>query len=155
MSLGLTSLRMLSSRAEDDALALVADVEQHFVIVDLDDGAVDELAVLDFDEGAGDRIGEGHAEIVGDDLAGGVVALFVERAEHGAVRREEVEVSDKGRFAFRVRIGDVAVVATRGRRRVAMLPARCRIRHHGSSGDDVRRVASRNSGGLGRRRSVP
>ena len=69
----------------DDALALVADVEQDFVLVDLDDGAVDELAVLDVDHRAVDGIGERHAEIVGDDLAGGVVALFVEGAHlvHG------------------------------------------------------------------------
>jgi hypothetical protein len=63
---------------EDHALGLVADVEEHFVLVDLDHGAVDELAVLDGDHGAVDRIGERHAEVVGDDLAGGVRALFVE-----------------------------------------------------------------------------
>ena len=64
--------------SEDHALGLVADVEQHLVLVDLDHGAVDELAVLDGDHGAVDRIGERHAEVVGDDLAGGVRALFVE-----------------------------------------------------------------------------
>ena len=62
----------------DDTFALVADVEQHLVLVDLDDGAVDELAVVDGDHGAVDRVGERHAEIVGDDLAGGVDALVVE-----------------------------------------------------------------------------
>ena len=63
----------------DDTFALVPDVEQHFVTVDLDDGAVDHLTVLDFDDGAVDGVGERHAEIVGDDLSGGVVALLVER----------------------------------------------------------------------------
>ena len=55
---------MLSSRLGDDALALVADVEQHFVLVDLDHGAVDDLTVFDFDDRAGDGIGEAHAEVV-------------------------------------------------------------------------------------------
>ena len=67
----------------DDALALVADVEQDLVLVDLDHGAVDELAVLDLDDRAGDGVGEGHAEIVGDDLTRGVVALLVEGPEGG------------------------------------------------------------------------
>ena len=65
----------------DDTLALVADVEEDLVLVDLDHGAVDELAVLDVDHLSGDGIGEGHAEIVGDDLTRGVVALLVEGAE--------------------------------------------------------------------------
>ena len=65
----------------DHALALVPDVEEHFVLVDLDDRAVDELAVLDLDHRAVDGVGEGHAEVVDDDLTWGVVALLVERAE--------------------------------------------------------------------------
>ncbi len=64
--------------AEDDAFGLVADVQEHFVLVDLDHGAVDHLAVFDGDHGAVDRISERHTEIVGHDLAGGVGALFVE-----------------------------------------------------------------------------
>ena len=77
----------------DDALALVADVEQDLVLVDLDDRAVDELAVLDLDHRAVDGVGEGHAEVVDDDLAGGVVALLVEgahAAEWATVAAEEV-----------------------------------------------------------------
>ncbi|CAB4899355.1 unannotated protein [freshwater metagenome] len=66
---------------EDDAFALVANVEQDFVTVDLHDGAVDQLAIFDFYERAGDCVGEGHAQVVGDDLAGGVIALFIKRAE--------------------------------------------------------------------------
>ena len=68
---------------EDHALALVPDVEQHLVLVDLDDGAGDELTVLDVDERAVDGVGERHAEIVGDDLSGCVVALLVEGAPVG------------------------------------------------------------------------
>ncbi len=83
----------LASR--DDTFALVADVEQHLVLVDLDDGAVDELAVLDFDHRAVDGIGEGHAEIVDDDLAGGVVAFVVEGAHGG---RRERGVGQDGRL---------------------------------------------------------
>ena len=67
----------------DDPFALVADVEQDFVLVDLDDGAGDELAVLDVDERAVDGVGEGHAEIVGDDLAGVIRAILIEGAPLG------------------------------------------------------------------------
>jgi hypothetical protein len=45
--------------AGDHALGLVADVEQDLVLVDLDDRALDELAVLDLDHGAVDGVGEG------------------------------------------------------------------------------------------------
>ena len=82
--------------SEDDAFALVADVEQHLVPVDLHHRAVDELAVFDVDHRAVDGVGEGHAEVVGDDLAGGVVALVVERAPGGGGGRGAVAVSDKG-----------------------------------------------------------
>ena len=85
----------LASR--DDALALVADVEQHFVLVDLDDDAVDELAVLDVDHGAGDGIGEGHAEIVGRRSRGGCSCPLRRRCPWHRWLTEEVEVSDKGR----------------------------------------------------------
>ena len=44
--------------ARNDTLALVPDVEQDFVLVDLDDGAVDHHAVFDLDHGAVDRVGE-------------------------------------------------------------------------------------------------
>ena len=74
--------RQLARR--DDAFGLVPDVEQHLVLVDLDHRAVDDLAVLDLDEGAVDRIGERHAEIVGGDLAGGVVAVLVEGAHRAS-----------------------------------------------------------------------
>ena len=64
----------------DDAFALVTNVEENFVLVDLDDNAVHQLAVLDGDHGAFDGFGERHAEIVGHDLTGGVIALFVKGA---------------------------------------------------------------------------
>ena len=69
--------------ARDHTLALVPDVEQHLVLVDLDDGAVHQFAVLDLDDRAVDGVGEAHAEIVGDDLTRGVVAFVVERPEVG------------------------------------------------------------------------
>jgi hypothetical protein len=62
----------------DQTLGLVSDVEQDLVLVDLDHGAVHHLAIFDSDHGAVDRIGERHAEVVGDDLTGGVDALVVE-----------------------------------------------------------------------------
>ena len=76
---------MLSSRRRDDTFALVPDVEEDLVLVDLDDGAVSHLAVLDVDERAIHGVGEGHAEIVGDDLTRGVVALLVEGPEGAGV----------------------------------------------------------------------
>ena len=106
ISCGSTSLRMRQLTSRDDAFALVADVEQDLVLVDLDDGAVDELAVLDVDHRAVDGIGEGHAEIVGDDLAGGVVAFLVEgahRASEGSGRwcrtREDLLSKEDGQEA--------------------------------------------------------
>ena len=69
--------------AGDDALGLVADVEEDFVLVDLHDRAVHDLAILDIDHRSRDGIGEGLAEIVGDDLAGGVGAVLVERSKRG------------------------------------------------------------------------
>ena len=71
--------RQLAGR--DDALGLVADVEQDLVLVDLDHRALDDLAVLDLDHGAVDGVVERHAaEVVGGDLAGDVRAVLVEGA---------------------------------------------------------------------------
>ena len=60
-SFGSTSLRIDSSRERDDALGLVADVEQDLVLVDLHHRAVDDLAVLDVDHRDVDGVGEGGA----------------------------------------------------------------------------------------------
>ena len=58
--------RQLARR--DDAFGLVPDVEQHFVAVDLDDAAVDDVAVVELDDGRVDRIGERlPAEVVEHD----------------------------------------------------------------------------------------
>ncbi len=55
--------------ARDDALGLVADVEQHFVRVDLHDLAVHEISVVERDDGRVDGVGERHAaEVVDDDV---------------------------------------------------------------------------------------
>ena len=70
----------------DDALGLVADVEQDLVLVDLDDRAVDDLAVLDLDHRGVDGVGEAAAEVVLDDLAGGVLALAAAAARLAARR---------------------------------------------------------------------
>ena len=52
----------------DDALGLVADVEQDLVAVDLDDLAGDDVAVVELDDRGVDRIGERlAAEVVEDD----------------------------------------------------------------------------------------
>ena len=78
----------------DDALALVADVEQDLVLVDLDDRAVDEVAVLDLDDGAVDGVGEGHAEVVDRRPRGGCSCPLVEgahgwRCERGVGQRRD------------------------------------------------------------------
>ena len=54
----------------DDALGLVADVEEHLVRVDLDDFTGDDVAVVERDDRGVDGIREGHAPeiVVGDDL---------------------------------------------------------------------------------------
>ena len=70
--------------AGDHALGLVADVEQDLVPVDLDDRALDDLAVLDRHERAVDGVLEAAAEVVVGDLAGGVGAVFGEGAEAAA-----------------------------------------------------------------------
>src|SRR5262249_54280034 len=63
----------------DDALGLVADVEQHLVAVDLLDLAGDDAAVVELEDGRVDRVGERlPAEIVEDDR--GVVGWGVARA---------------------------------------------------------------------------
>ena len=67
----------------DDALGLEADVEQDLVPVDLDDGALDEVTVLELDDGAGHGVFEGAAtEVVLGDGAGDVDPVLVEGA-HG------------------------------------------------------------------------
>ena len=68
----------------DDALGLVADVEEHLVPVDLDHGALDDLAVLDLDHRRRVGLVEGETtEVVLGDLAGHVAALGVEAAHVG------------------------------------------------------------------------
>ena len=63
----------------DDALGLVADVEEHFVGVDLDDFAGDDVAVVELDDRLVDRFLERHAaQVVVDDL--GLVELGFELA---------------------------------------------------------------------------
>ena len=52
----------------DHTLGLVADVEEHLVLVDLDDDTRDDVAIIEVDEGLVDRRFEaGVAEIVLDD----------------------------------------------------------------------------------------
>ncbi len=91
----------LTSR--DDTFALVSDVEEHLVLVDLDDDAVHELTVVDGDHGAVDRVGKGHAEIVGDDLTRGVVALVVEGSHGLGGRRRGGGGVGQGTGCFRKR----------------------------------------------------
>ena len=102
--------RQLAGR--DDALGLVADVEQDFVLVDLHHDAFDDLAVLDVDHRAVDRVGEGHAaEVVFDDLAGGVLTLLVDRAP-GGVEAEWRELRRHRRHRRRARTSRRARVSS-------------------------------------------
>ena len=77
----------------DDALGLEADVEQDLVVVDLDDGAGDQVTVFELQDAVTDQGGEVGADhvVFGDD-ARDVIPVFVEGAhllggeEAGAVR---------------------------------------------------------------------
>ena len=60
--------RQLAGR--DHALGLEADVEEDLVLVDLDDRALDDVAVFELDDGAGDGVLEGHAAEVVDRRSG-------------------------------------------------------------------------------------
>jgi hypothetical protein len=42
----------------DDTLGLVADVEQHLVMIDLDDGALDQIAIIEVLDGGIDCLDE-------------------------------------------------------------------------------------------------
>ena len=59
ISEGSTSLRMESSRDRDDPFGLEADVEKDFVLVDLDDRALDDVTVVELDDGGVDGVLEG------------------------------------------------------------------------------------------------
>ena len=67
----------------DDAFGLEADVEEHLVPVDLDHRALDQVTVLELDDGAGHGVLEGGAaEVVLGDGTGDVDPVLVEGA-HG------------------------------------------------------------------------
>ncbi len=81
--------RQLAGR--DHALGLVPDVEEHLVPVDLDDRALDDLAVLDVDHRLGVGVVERHAtEVVLDHGPRDVTALLVEGAHPGVGRAHPV-----------------------------------------------------------------
>jgi len=77
----------------DDALGLESDVEQDFVVVDLDHGAGDEIAVFELEDAVADEGGEVGADhvVFGDD-ARNVIPVFVKGShllggeEAGAIR---------------------------------------------------------------------
>ena len=67
---------------------LEADVEEHLVPVDLDDRALDQVTVLELDDGAGHGVFEGRsAEVVLGDRTGDVDPVLVEGA-HRLGRQE-------------------------------------------------------------------
>src|SRR5262249_55423291 len=92
-------------RDGNDALGLVADVDEHFVLVDANDGAVHDLALLDRGEG---RL------VVGDELAAlrigrpdafldaGIVDRFVRH-----VRRANIPTLRPARPVATVTLGDM------------------------------------------------
>ena len=71
--------RQLARR--DHAFGLVPDIEQDFVLVDLDDSAFDDLAVFDSDQRCFVRGIEGCAHVVFGDRTWVVFAVLVERSE--------------------------------------------------------------------------
>ena len=63
----------------DHTLRLVADVDEHLVTIDLDDGSLDQVTVLELDDRGDHRALElGCTQVVLDDGAGDVVAFVVE-----------------------------------------------------------------------------
>ena len=81
ISEGSTSLRMESSRTGITPFGLEADVEEHLVLVDLDDRALDDVAVVELDDGGVDGVLERRAaEVVLDDRTGDVLPVLVEGA---------------------------------------------------------------------------
>ena len=87
----------------DHALGLEADVEQHLVPVDLDHGPLDQVTVLELDDGAGHGVLEGRsAEVVLGDRAGDVDPVLVEGAhgfggEEGGALGYDVRIRHEGR----------------------------------------------------------
>ena len=82
--------------ARDDTLGLEANVEEHFVVVDLDDRTLDEVAVIELLNGAHEGCFElGTAEIIGSDLPGDVVAVCVE-GSHRLWRQERCALFGHG-----------------------------------------------------------
>ena len=87
----------------DHALGLEADVEQHLVLVDLDDRALDEVAVLELDDGAGHGVLERRAaEVVLGDGPGDVDPVLVEGAhrlggQQGGAGGHDVGIGHGGR----------------------------------------------------------
>src|SRR5690606_27563471 len=81
----------------DDPLGLVADVEQDLVPVDLDDGALDDVAVIEVLDRLVDRGEESllGAEVVDGDLVGGLVAAVTAGARGGLDARHVVWCSER------------------------------------------------------------
>ena len=97
ISEGSTSLRIESSRLGMTPFGLEADVEEDFVVVDLDHGADDQVTVVEFEDAVADEGREvGADQVVFGDDARNVVSVFVKGAhllggeEACAVRHEYV-----------------------------------------------------------------
>ena len=139
----------------DDALGLVADVEQDLVPVDLDDGAVDDLAVLDLDHGGVDGVVEGCRPGRPRRPGGGCTdAVVVEGAdasgESGSWGRSGR--SGAGRTTERICSSSGQVETARGGSRTSAAPLPSRrgtaqlARAYGVSGQVWPVATSRNSG---------
>ena len=137
----------------DDALGLEADVEEHLVPVDLDDRPLDQVTVLELDDGSGHGVLEGRpTEVVFGDRTGVVDTVLVEAA-HGLGRQQG------GALGYDLCIGHEVGSSLSGRihrtrsgpRRVKMGRNRCGRRsmvlhRHSTS---VRRALRRRSAPLG------
>ena len=84
----------------DDALGLVADVEQDLVAVDLDDDALDDVAVVEVLDGLVDGGEEviGRTDVVDRDLLGGRLGQFGHGARHVG-RDSDADRDECGRVA--------------------------------------------------------
>jgi len=98
LGVGVIADRQLAGR--DDALGLEADVEQDLVAIDLDDRALDQVTIVELDDGVGHHVFERRStEVVFGDGAGDVIPLRIEgphRFGDSSARRVDVLSSDMG-----------------------------------------------------------
>ena len=135
LGVGVIADRQLAGR--DDALGLEADVEQDLVAIDLDDRALDQVTIVELDDGVGHHVFERRStEVVFGDGAGDVIPLRIEGPHRfgGQLCKEGgcALVGHGGTAHFRVDIDRAGI--TESIRSLATSASRCRGYHRALSG---------------------